>query len=158
MRIIFAAFSILAASSLQAQKLDVQSLESILNASFNSADSTLRKMKFGLADRDFGEGYYNYYYTSYEKVEKNEQLLRSLSFMDVFTASDTSRLILYRTYNKKDQEEIVKQMLATGYQLTKREGNNYIYKKENFTITNKISEKNLSGGKPITAYEFELGR
>jgi hypothetical protein len=141
-----------------AQKLNIGSLEIILYSSFNSADSLLKKSGFKLADNESGSGYHNYYYTSYEKNDSNRQLLRTLSFMDIYSGADTSRLLLYRTYYKEDQEELVKQLLGRGYELTKRSQNDFSYKKENNTITNKISEKAVPGGKPVTAYEFEFGR
>lgn len=140
------------------QKLDIVSLETILNSSFVSADSILKNLKFGLLEKEKGDGYYNYYYTSYENPNTPKQILRSLSLMDVYNNSDTSRLILYRTYNKNDQDELVKQMLASGYEINKRTGNSFFYKKGDLIITNKITEKNVPGGKPVTAYEFELGR
>ena len=141
-----------------AQKLNITSLESILYSSYNSADSLLKRSKFKLTDKETGESYHNYYYTSFEKVDKTRQLIRSLSVMDVYTGTDTSRLILYRTYNKNDQEEMIRQLLAAGYEIFKRSGNDFIYKKGDHTVTNKISEKQVPGGKPVTAYEFELGR
>ena len=144
--------------SLVGQKLNISSLEKILYSSFTSADSLLKKANFKLADKETGKGYHNYYYTSYEKVDSVKQLLRSLSFMDVYDGADTSRLILYRTYNKDDQEEMKKQLLANGYELFKRSANDFIYKKDNYIVTNKIAEKNVPGSKPVTAYEFELGR
>ena len=140
------------------QKLGITSLETILYSSFASADSLLKQAKFKLADKETGNGYHNYYYTSYEKVDSVKQLLRSLSIMDVFDGADTSRLMLYRTYNKNDQEEMIKQLLTAGYIIFKRSGNEFIYTKGDRTITNKISEKKAPGGKPVTAYEFELGR
>ena len=50
------------------------------------------------------------------------------------------------------------QLLANGYQLSSSTANNFIYKKEDHTITNKIVLKTVKGSKPVTAYEFELGR
>ncbi|HET6767673.1 MAG TPA: hypothetical protein VFH08_09750 [Chitinophagaceae bacterium] len=144
--------------SLFAQKLSITSLETILYSSFTSADSLLNNANFRLADKESGKGYHNYYYTSYEKVDSVKQLLRSLSLMDVYDGPDTSRLILYRTYNKNDQEEMKRQLAANGYELFKRSANDFVYKKENYFVTNKISEKNMPGSKPVTAYEFELGR
>jgi len=154
-------FSIMLCFCLQSsfgQKLGITSLETILSSSFASADSLLKQAQFKLADKETGKGYHNYYYTSYEKVDSVKQLLRSVSLMDVYDGSDTSRLILYRTYNKNDQEEMKRQLFANGYELFKRSANDFVYKKENYLITNKISEKNVPGNKPITAYEFELGR
>jgi hypothetical protein len=118
----------------------------------------LKKSGFALADKESAQGYSNYYYTSFEKIENAPQLLRTLSFMDIYDGADTSRLLLYRTYYKNDQDELLKQLLSNGYELQKRSGNDFIYRKENYTITNKISDKNVPGGKPVTAYEFELGR
>lgn len=118
----------------------------------------LKKSKFGLADKSSADGYYNYYYTSFEKKDSITQLLRSLTIMDVYTTSDTSRFILYRTYNKKDQEEMQVQLVSEGYQLTKRTGNDFTYKKGTSTIINRISEKEAGGGRKVTVYEFELGR
>ena len=140
------------------QKLSITSLETILYSSFTAADSLLKEAKFKLADKETGQGYHNYYYTSYEKVDSAKQLLRSLSLMDVFEGSDTSRFMLYRTYDKSDQEEMKRQLIANGYELFKRSANDFVYKRENYLVTNRISEKNVPGGKPVTAYEFELGR
>ena len=142
-----------------AQRLDIISLEKILNSSVRSADTLLRTNKFNLSDKETGEGYINYYYTSYERKDLVKHLLRSLSFMDVYSDTDTSRLILYRTYEENEQEDLKKQLIANGYQLVSSATNNFIYKKEDITITNKITVKTAKGSsKPITAYEFELGR
>jgi len=141
-----------------AQRLDINSLEKLLDAPVRSADTLLRNSRFTLSDKETGKGYINYYYTSYERKDLVNHLLRSLSFMDVYSATDTSRLILYRTYDEKEEEDLKNQLLANGYQLTSSTANNFIYKKENYTITNKITLKTAKGNKPLTAYELELGR
>lgn len=141
-----------------AQRLDINTLEKLLDAPVFSADTLLRNSKFSLSDKETGKGYINYYYTSYERKDLVNHLLRSLSFMDVYSDRDTSRLILYRTYEEKEEEDLQNQLLANGYQLSGSSANNFIYKRENFTITNKIVLKTVKGSKPVTAYEFELGR
>ena len=141
-----------------AQRLDINSLEKLLDAPVRSADTLLRNYKFNLSDKETGKGYTNYYYTSYERKDLVNHLLRSVSFMDVYSDSDTSRLVLYRTYEEQEEEELKSQLLANGYQLFSSTANNFIYKKENYTITNKITIKSAKGSKPVTAYEFELGR
>jgi hypothetical protein len=140
------------------QKLDINSLEKLLNASVRDADTLLKNSHFTLSDKDIAKGYSNYYYTSYEKQDLGKQLLRSVSFMDVYDGADTSRLILYRTYYENEQEELKKQLLVNGYELFSSIDNNFIYKKGDYTITNKITVKTAQGSKPVTAYEFELGR
>ena len=154
-------FSFLICFSFQisfSQKLDINSLEKLLNASVRAADTLLKNSHFTLSDKEIAKGYSNYYYTSYEKQDLGKQLLRSVSFMDVYDGADTSRLILYRTYYENDQEELKSQLLTNGYELFSITGNNFIYKKGDQTITNKITLKTAKGSKPVTAYEFELGR
>ena len=141
-----------------AQRLDINSLEKLLDAPVRSADTLLRNSRFTLSDKEIGKGYINYYYTSYERKDLVNHLLRSLSFMDVYSDTDTSRLILYRTYDEKEEEDLKNQLLTNGYQLFSNTANNFIYKKENYTITNKVTVKTAKGNKPLTAYEFELGR
>ena len=141
-----------------AQKLDIISLEKLLNSPVRSADSLLRNNKFNLSDKETGKGYINYYYTSYERKELFKHLLRSLSYMDIYGDKDTSRIVLYRTYYESDQQELKQQLLSNGYELTRQTDNNFVYKKGDLTITNKISEKKAARGKSMTAYEFELGR
>jgi len=140
------------------QKLDINTLEKITSTSVHTTDSILKGSNFSLADKQVTKDYVNYYYTSYERKDLFEHMLRSLTFMDVYDGKDTSRLILYRTYYADEQEELKKQLLANGYELKEQVGNSYVYKKDGFTITNKISEKKVVGSKPKTAYEFELGR
>ena len=140
------------------QKLDINSLEKLLNASVRAADTLLKNSHFTLSDKEIAKEYSNYYYTSYEKQDLGKQLLRSVSFMDVYDGADTSRLVLYRTYYENEQEELKKQLLTNGYELFSSTGNNFIYKKGDYTITNKITLKTAKGSKPVTAYEFELGR
>ena len=154
-------FSVMACFCFQisfAQRLDINSLEKLLDAPVRSADTLLRNSRFSLSDKETGKGYINYYYTSYERKDLVNHLLRSLSFMDVYSDRDTSRLILYRTYDEKEEEELQHHLLANGYQLSSGTANNFIYTKENYTITNKIVVKTVKGSKPVTAYEFELGR
>ena len=140
------------------QKLDINSLEKLLNASVRGADTLLKSSHFSLSDKEIAKGYSNYYYTSYEKQDLTKHLLRSVSFMDVYDGADTSRLVLYRTYYEDEQEELRKQLLTNGYELLSSTGNNFIYKKGDYMITNKITLKTAKGSKPVTAYEFELGR
>jgi len=154
-------FSVMACFCFQisfAQRLDINSLEKLLDAPVRSADTLLRNSRFSLSDKETGKGYINYYYTSYERKDLVNHLLRSLSFMDVYSDTDTSRLILYRTYDEKEEEDLKNQLLTNGYQLFSNTANNFIYKKENYTITNKVTVKTAKGNKPLTAYEFELGR
>jgi len=141
-----------------AQKLDIKTLEQITYASVRSADSLLKASKFQLSDKQTTNDYINYYYTSYDRKDLFEHMLRSLSFMDVYSGTDTSRLLLYRTYYEEDQEDLKKQLLANGYELKQRIGNSYVYKRGDLTITNKISEKKAIGSRSKTAYEYELGR
>jgi len=141
-----------------AQRLDINSLEKLLNASVRGADTLLKNSHFSLSDKEIAKGYSNYYYTSYERQDLVKQLLRSVSFMDVYDGADTSRLVLYRTYYEDEQEELRKQLLTNGYELVSNTGNNFIYKKGDQKITNKITLKTAKGSKPVTAYEFELGR
>jgi len=129
-----------------------------LNASVRAADTLLKNSHFTLSDKEIAKGYSNYYYTSYEKQDLGKQLLRSVSFMDVYDGADTSRLVLYRTYYEDEQEELRKQLLTNGYELVSSTGNNFIYKKGDQKVTNKIALKTAKGSKPVTAYEFELGR
>ena len=140
------------------QKLDINSLEKLVDASVRAADTLLKNSHFSLADKEIAKGYSNYYYTSYERHDLVKHLLRSLSFMDVYDGADTSRLILYRTYYEDEQEELKKKLIANGYELINSTGNNFIYKKGDYKITNKITVKTATGSKPVTAYEFELGR
>ncbi len=165
MKIIFSLLLCICFQFSFAQKLDINSLEKILYSSVKSADSLLKKSRFTLSDKKTyaskevkGEGYNDYYYTSYERQDMIKHLLRSLSIMDVYSATDTTRLILYRTYYEDEQEELKKQLLANGYELSGETENNFVYKKGNSTITNKISDKTVKGGKTTKAYEFELAR
>jgi hypothetical protein len=141
-----------------AQKLDITTLEKITYSSIRSVDSLLKRSNFVLSDRQVSKDYVNYYYTSYERKDLFEHMLRSLSYMDVYNGPDTARLLLYRTYYKNDQEELKKQLLANGYELKQRIGNNYVYEKDGFRVTNKITNKQVVGGRSKTAYEFEMGR
>jgi hypothetical protein len=158
MKIIFTVLLFLFVQFSFAQKLNINSLETITYSSVTKADSLLKRFNFFLSDKQTGKDYNNYYYTSYERRDLFKHLLRSLSFMDVYSGKDTSRLVLYRTYYEDEQEELKKQLIAGGYQLQNRKGNDFVYKKGELTITNKISEKNMNRGKPMIAYEFELGR
>ena len=158
MKIIFAVMVCFCFQVSFAQRLDINSLEKLLDAPVRSADTLLRNSKFNLSDKETGKGYINYYYTSYERKDLVNHLLRSLSFMDVYSDSDTSRLVLYRTYDEKEEDELKNQLLANGYTLFSSTAKNFTYKKENYTITNKITLKTVKGSKTVTAFEFELGR
>ena len=140
-----------------AQKLDIASLENILHASLNKADTLLKRAKFGLADKKTEGGYYNAYYTAFEKVDSTE-LLRTLTIMEVYEGADTFRFMLYRTYNKKDQDELQAQLTTAGYQLVKRAANDFTYKKREQMIVNRMVEKDVGGTRKVMVYEFELAR
>lgn len=133
-------------------------MEKLLFASPVAADSLLLKSGFKKAGKETGKGFTNYYYTSYERQDLYNHLLRSLSFMDFYNDGDTSRLVLYRTYYENDQDELKKQLLANGYELQRQAGNEAFFKKGDLSVTNRIAEKRITKGKPVTAYEFELGR
>ena len=158
MKLILSAALCFSIQFLFAQKLDINSLETILYSCVNTADALLKKSKFGLAEKKSESGYHNYYYTSYEKPDSTVQLLRTLTIMDVYSGTDTTRFMLYRTYNKKDQEELQLQLTVAGYVLTKRSANDFTYKRGDHTIINRIAEKDAGGTRKVTVYEFELGR
>src|SRR5262245_34195086 len=98
MKFILSAALCFCLQSLFAQKLDIKTLEQITYASVHLADSLLKEAKFRLSDKQSTKEYINYYYTSYERRDLFEHMLRSLTFMDVYEDKDTSRLLLYRTY------------------------------------------------------------
>ena len=108
MRFILSAALCFCLQTLFAQKLDIKTLEQITFASVRSADSLLKKAKFRLSDKEANKDYINYYYTSYERKDLFEHMLRSLTFMDVYEGKDTSRLLLYRTYYADEQEDLKK--------------------------------------------------
>ena len=56
------------------QKLDINSLEKLLNASVRAADTLLKNSHFSLSDKEIAKGYSNYYYTSYEKQDLGKTL------------------------------------------------------------------------------------
>jgi len=157
-KIFFAFFPVFFFFSASSQRLFISDLETILFSSVKDADNILKEKKFTMAEKKAEDGLHNYYYTSYEKKDSNLVLLRSLSFMDVYSGNDTSRIVLYRTYNKNDEEEIKKQMQDSGYELSKIAENNFYYKKGNYSVLNRITEKSIQGKKTVISYEFELGR
>jgi hypothetical protein len=64
MKIIFALLVCFCFQVSFAQRLDINSLEKILDAPVRSADTLLRNSKFSLSDKETDKGYTNYYYTT----------------------------------------------------------------------------------------------
>ena len=145
-----------------AQKLSVPGLVDMLDWTGKNIDSALKKQGYLLMHKEVDSGTALFQYSELERKPDEKATVHTFSYMDVSIKKIKSRLITYRTYNKEEYQEISSYLLANNYTSTGKfdfgEAKHTLYSNGSQTIRVKVITTKLKDGKPIVAYELELGK
>ena len=144
------------------QPVGVPQLIDMLSWTPKRIDTTLKKDGYVLMQKDVDSASSLFQYSWFDKQDDGKAVVRSFIFMDVKVRKLASRLITYRTYNKKEYQEIAAWLLANNYQATAqydfKEAQHTLYSNGTQTIRVKVITTALKGGNKYVAYELELGK
>jgi len=143
------------------QKLTLPDLNRLLYMNAGEMNSWLLERGYRLSYNDSSATGINRYYDTFRGKDSTTQV-HSLSYSLARVNGYEGILMLYRTYDKKEQEGFLDYLKANGFVLADsyRSDNaeNYIYKKESVTIRNVIAVHELEDKRKITSYSIETGR
>ena len=149
--------------SLKAQALDFPSLFKLLDTEPALIDTVMKSKHYNILQRDKDSTSLQYYYNNVERGgEGVPNWVRSVTYAQVSVNTISSRLITYRTYRKKEYQELMAWLLNNNFHTTKT----YDFDKEKHTIFSdgsrtvllKIGPKALPNGTKVLAYELEIGK
>ena len=149
--------------SLKAQALDFPSLFKLLDTEPALIDTVMKSKHYNILQRDKDSTSLQYYYNNVERGgEGVPNWVRSVTYAQVSVNAISSRLITYRTYRKKEYQELMAWLLNNNFHTTK----SYDFDKEKHTIFSdgsrnvllKIGPKSLPNGTKVLAYELEIGK
>lgn len=166
MKKIILSFSlIIIAFGLEAQKVEVKNLLSMLEWPAKRIDTTLKKSGYLLMRKDADSTSTLFEYSDVDRDEKQDEKpvnVRSLVYMDVSVKDTKSRLITYRTYDKDEYRDMLSYLLSNNYHATAKydfkEQKHVVYSNGSQEIRVKEITTRLKNGKTFIAYEMELGR
>lgn len=155
--------SVLVSVSLKAQALDFPALFKLLDTDPSQIDTVMKSRHYSILQRDKDSTSLQYYYNNVERGgEGVPNWVRSLTYAQVTVKEVSSRLLTYRTYRKKEYQDLMAWLLNNNFHTTK----NYEFDKEKHTLFSdgsrtvllKIGPKALPNGTKVLAYELELGK
>lgn len=125
-------------------------------------DTLMRQRGYALSDKEVDPGSSSIYYYSNLSSERDILWLRSLSYMDVLVKDLESRIVTYRTYDKSEYECALTFLLSNNYKTSQKfnfkDAQHAIYEKGRQSVRVKATDQQMPDGRPITAYEFEVGK
>jgi len=160
--LVFAA-SLLVSITLKAQALDFPTLFKLLDTDPALVDTVMKSKHYNVLQRDKDSTSFQYYYNNVERGgEGVPNWVRSITYAQVTVNTISSRLITYRTYRKKEYQELMAWLLNNNFHTTKTYGfdkeKHTIFSDGSRTILLKIGPKALPNGTKVLAYELEIGK
>lgn len=151
-----------AAQLARAQGLPIPALISLLDKPADSVETILKKKDFFLVEKNIDSSSAYYYYNTVEKDKNNIAWVRSLSMMDARRGKFTGRLLSYRTYEAAEYKKMLQYLLVENYATEQQfrfgSSRHTIYRKNGLEIRLKVTDEKLADGRPVRAYEVEMGK
>lgn len=146
-----------------AQKLTMPELYSLLDLSNDKIDTLMKQKKYRLLQKDIDSTSSQLYYNNLERNPEGPDWVRSVTCVDVVIKDIRSRLVTYRTYRKKEYEEILAWFLRNGFMTRNKEefknGDTHItYSDGSKSVLVKTEKQQLPSGVKVLSYEFEIGK
>lgn len=160
----FALFSIflLVVKSSPAQQLSLPELFSIVEGPEIKMDTLLKKRGYRLMQQEADSGASLIYYTNLERTEKGPSWVRSITLKKVELPGMSSRLVVYRTYRKKEYLDLLQWLLQNNFKTKKNENFGLsihtIYEDGSRSVLVKQVKQRLPSGVQVWSYEFETGK
>lgn len=124
-------------------------------------DTLLKRKTFRLLEKEKEENLNLVYYTSLEKTPEGATWVRSITYIDATSKNAKGRLVTYRTYRKKEYQEMMAWLLKNNFHTAFRnemENSTHTqYTDGKETILFKVTKQKLPSGTMVLSYEVEVG-
>jgi hypothetical protein len=146
---------------LQAQSLTIAELKQISQMPAEKIDTLLKRKNFRLLEKEKEDNLNLVYYTSLEKTPEGATWVRSITYIDAISKNAKGRLVTYRTYRKKEYQEMMAWLLNNNFHTASRtemEGSTHTkYTDSKEEILFKVTKQKLPSGTMVLSYEVEVG-
>jgi hypothetical protein len=147
---------------LAAQSLRIQELFALLDSGEAGLDSFLVRKAFKLVEQNADSSMRLRYYTSLEPHTDEPTWVRSVSVWEVTEGSLAGRMIQYRTYQSREQEEMLSWLLQNEFVTVDRyvseDVQHIIYRKEERRVFVKTGWATLPNKRRLQFYIWEVGK
>jgi hypothetical protein len=163
MRRIILLFSFcISTSLLAAQEISVPDMFALLDVPLTGIDTVMKQKGYKLMQQETDSVAHLRYYTNLQRTEKGPDWVRSLTYREISAGEIISRLVVYRTYRKKEYEDLLQWLLKNNFRTLKRDNMGVyihtIYDDGRRRVLVKQSKQTLSGNTTVWAYELEIGK
>lgn len=157
--ILILCFSFIISSS-YCQQLSLPDLLAVAEMEAEELTIFLTGKGYKLIQADSDKNTTGRYYTSLEKKD-SLAMIRSLSWTKAAVNNYEGVLVLYRTYDPKEQADFTEYMKTNNYKLSQsyKTGNSeeFLYSNGKSTIRNSITINRLENNREMKSYSIELG-
>ena len=145
-----------------AQKLTIPELISVLDLTTDRMDTLMKHKNYKLLQKESDSGAIQIYYSNLERNPEGPDWVRSVTYTEIVVRNTKSKLISYRTYRKKEYQEILAWLLNNDYKTIKKDNFGMaihtVYDNQKRNILVKQIKQKLPSGVLVWSYEFELGK
>lgn len=159
--IVFSVALLLICVTARAQTLSISELKEITKMKIDQIDTLMKRKKFRLLEKDTDSVSNLVYYNSVEKTPEGATWVRSLTYIDAVIKNRQGRMVTYRTYRKKEYQEMMGWLLKNNFHTASRS------EMDNKTLTKytngkeeiifKVTKQKLPSGTMVLSYEVEVG-
>lgn len=149
-------------SSLRAQALAPSELMELLNLTPVQIDTLMRRKQFLLLQRESDSASATSYYSAVERNEEGPTWVRSFTYTDAAVGDRQGRMINYRTYDRKEYDEMLSWLLQYNYRTTGQflfgKDKHTVYSNGKTDIRLKVGIVELPDKRKAWVYEWESGQ
>lgn len=146
-----------------AQGITLPDLYSMLDLPLDKIDTLMKQKKYNLLQREADSNSIQLYYNNLERNAEGPDWVRSVTCMEITLKNIRSRLVTYRTYRKKEYEELLAWLLRNGFKTSRRDeykdGTVHVtYAEGGRSVLVKTTRQRMNSGVHVLSYEFEIGK
>jgi len=149
-------------NAVTAQKITMPELISALDLTTDRMDTLMKHKNYKLLQKESDSGAIQVYYSNLERNPEGPDWVRSVTYTEIVVKNTKSKLISYRTYRKKEYQEILAWLLNNNFKTIKKDNFGLaihtVYDNGNRNILAKQIKQKLPNGVLVWSYEFELGK
>lgn len=145
-----------------AQSLRIQELFALLDSGEAGLDSFLLRKAFKLEEQNADSSLRMRYYTSVEPHTDEPTWVRSVSVWEVNEGARAGRMVQYRTYQSREQDEMLSWLLQNEFVTVDRfiseDIQHVVYRKQAHRVYVKTGWASLPNKRRVQFYVWEVGK
>lgn len=143
------------------QSLSMYDLFTLLNAKQYTVDTLMKSKGYRILEKENDSNTRLQYYTNLERTPTGNWV-RSVSITNIETDHIEGRIVLYRTYRKKEYADIAAWLLNNGFQTIGRvnygDSQHATFSDGKRKLLVRQTRQKLPSGVPVMSYEIELSK